>query len=550
MSFAERALAYADGVIAGDIVACEYVNQACKRFISDFENHDFYFDADAAHDACWFLETLTHTKGRWAAKGETIRLEDWQVFVIANIFGWKRKKDDLRRFREVYIEVPRKNGKSILAAGVGLYMFARDGEFGAEIYSGATTEKQAWEVFRPAKIMCQRNEDFCSFYDIEVNAKNLNILSSGSKFEPLIGNPGDGASPSCAIVDEYHEHDKPDLFETMETGMGAREQPIMFVITTSGSNFGGPCYEKRGDIIKILNRNVVDESVFGVIYTLDENDDWDSVESLKKANPNFGVSVSSDFLVQQLDKARRSATKQNSFKTKHLNLWVGARTSWMNMLAWQRQQKALNIEDFKGEKCHIAVDLASKKDVAAISMIFERDGNKYHFGRYYAPEGAAEVNDKYREYEASGHLTLTPGNATDYGYIEEELKRIYKDFDVSEIAFDPFQAQYLMQRMQYSGVEVIEYGQTVRNMSDPMKEMEAEILDGRFFHDGNPVMTWMVGNVVARKDAKDNIFPRKENENSESCKIDGAVAAIMAMGRALMDREQPNPYKDRGILVL
>jgi phage terminase large subunit-like protein len=527
------ALGYARSVGNGKTPACVYVRQACKRFIDDLKRKDIVFDETAAQAACNFIETLPHTKGKWASKKETLRLEPWQKFIICNVFGFKRK-DGTRRFRDVYCEIPRKNGKSAIAAGVGLYMFCADGEFGAEVYSGATTEKQAWEVFRPMKHMVDRTPALRNHYDIESNAKTLVIMSSGSRAEPLIGKPGDGASPSCAIVDEYHEHDSDDLYQTMETGMGSREQPLMFVITTAGSNLGGPCYEKRRDMIRILEGQVQDDSVFAVIYGLDEDDEWDTPEALVKANPNYGVSVNSEFLLSQLETAKRSASKQNHFKTKHLNQWVGARAVWMNMLAWQRQKLA-DPSRFKRSPCHIAVDLASRKDVAVVLTEWKFEDEFYTEQRFYIPESALEENEVYQRH--ADFMTVTPGNMTDQAFIEEEIKSICQGNEVVSIAFDDWQADYMMTRLMDCGLPVVNFNQTVKNMSTPMKEVEASVLDRKLWHDGNPVMTWMMGNVAAKLDAKDNIYPRKENERDPRCKIDGPVALIMAHGRWLSGAE-------------
>ena len=544
MSHAEQALNYAQQVIDGDIPACSLIISACKRFLNDLEKIEtdwpYYFDVEAANKAVNFAELMPHTKGRWASKGETLKAEPWQKFFFCNIFGWKRKSDDLRRFREVYCKIPRKNGKSFLAAAVGNKMFVADGEFGSEVYSGATTEKQAWEVFRPAKLMVQRSEDFKARFDIEVNAKNMCVLSDGSRFEPLVGNPGDGSSPSCAIVDEYHEHATDDLYETMITGMGAREQPLMLVITTAGSNLGGPCYEKEQDAVKVLNGSVEDDTLFALIYGIDEDDEWDDPASLIKANPNYGVSISADFLLQQLNIAKRSATKQNTFRTKHLNQWVGAKSAWMNMLAWRRQQKD-RLEEFRECPLYLAVDLASRKDAAVIAGIFFDGVERFSFERYYAPEAAAEDNEKYRNFAIAGEMVLTPGSQTDQAFIEEEIKNLCQEYDVQGIGFDDWQADYMMTRLMDCGLPVINFNQTVRNMSAPMKELEAQVLDGNFWHAENSCTSWMMGNVVAKIDAKEHIYPRKENDNDKRCKIDGAVALIMAMGLTLAEESQLTP---------
>ncbi len=291
---------YARDVVRGKIVACQFVIQACQRHLDDLmaeksKSFRYRFDKDLAERAAKFIQLLPHTKGEWAFKRMPITLEPWQLFVICCAFGWVNKGSRLRRFREVYTEIPRKNGKSAISAGVALYCFACDNEFGAEVYSGATTEKQAWEVFRPARLMCKRTPMLTEACGIEVNASNMNRPEDGARFEPLIGNPGDGSSPHCAVVDEYHEHATDALYTTMLTGMGARRQPLMWAITTAGYNIEGPCYDKRREVIEMLNGSVPNDELFGIIYTVDEGDDWTDPQVLEKANPNIGVSVIANF---------------------------------------------------------------------------------------------------------------------------------------------------------------------------------------------------------------------------------------------------------------
>jgi len=387
--------------------------------------------------------------------------------------------------------------------------------------------------------MVQRTEELQGSFDIEVNAKTLVILSNGSRFEPIIGKPGDGASPSFYICDEYHEHDDDSQYETMLTGMGARRQPLASIITTAGSNLSGPCYEKRADAIRVLEGAVTDETLFAIIYCADEDDQWDSELALEKANPNLDVSVSREFLLTQMEKARRSASLQNAFRTKHLNQWVGASVSWMNMLAWQRQKlPTLKLDDFRGRRAWIGVDLASKKDLAAISILVPDGDRFYAFCDLFAPEATLDDNVKYRQLR--DWITFTPGNATDYAFIEERLYELCGFFEVQEVAFDPWQAQFLMQRMMARGMPVCEFPHQVRTMSDPMKEVEAMILDGRLFHN-NAALDWMVSNVQTRVDHKENIYPSKgERKNDDKCKIDGVVALIMAMGRYLAAEDTGN----------
>ncbi|MFU2842746.1 terminase large subunit [Pseudomonas aeruginosa] len=544
MTPSDIARQYASDVVGGAIIACRYVKLACQRFLNDLDRQGdddwpYVFDEAKADRAVKFMQLMPHTKGKWSASKSKLVFEPWQVFIEANIFGWVKKDTGKRRFREAYEEIPRKNGKSARLAARGIYLFAADGESGAEVYSGATTEKQAFEVFRPAWMMAHKLENLRNRFGIELSGNQKNpgpmfVMEDMSKFETVIGNPGDGASPHAALVDEYHEHDTDALVDTMQTGMGAREQPLLSIITTAGSNLGGPCYEKRRDVIRILEGQTNDETIFGIIYSIDEDDPWDDPASLIKANPNYGVSVFPDFLLAQLQQAKRSASKQNAFRTKHLNQWVGARTVWMNMLAWQRQKRDFTIADMAGCRCWMALDLASKKDVAALVMLFEKAGQFYCTPRFYAPEAAAEENEKYQNFALEGHLVLTPGSMTDYAFIEADILDLAKQIDLQDSAFDDWQANYLITRLSNTSIPVVDFNQTVKNMSDPMKEVEARVIARTLWHDGNPVMTWMMGNVAAKIDAKENIYPRKENDNDPNCKIDGPVALIMAMGRALV----------------
>lgn len=563
MSHVRDANRYVQDVVDGRVLACKWVRLACRRHLEDLEragtgDFPYEFDEAKANRACAFIELLPHTKGRWAVakpgqKGSTLlKLEPWQKFILCSVFGWVHEGTGFRRFRIVYVCVPRKNGKSGLAAGIGLYMFAADGEYGAEVYSGATSEKQAWEVFRPAKLMAERTPELCEAFGIATNAKNLHIHKNGSRFEPVIGKPGDGASPSCAIIDEYHEHESDELFDTMLTGMGAREQPIELVITTAGENIAGPCYALQSDVQKMLEGTIIDEELFGVVYSVDEDDDWTSEEALRKANPNFDVSVGADFLKSRQAEALRSSRKQGIFKTKHLNIWVQARNAWMNMEAWRRLgDSTLQREDFAGDPCWKALDLANKLDLTADVSVFRREiedePHFYVFGRYYVPEETAQDPDKrhYQGWAADGHLTLTNGSIIDYDAIRDGI--VEDAGEIQELAYDPWSAtQLALQLQEEHGITVVEVPQTVARLSEPMKWLEAMVLDGRIHHDGSPVLTWAMSNVVARVDAKENIYPRKERPEN---KIDPVVSLIMALSRAMLNQTaEKSVYETRGVL--
>jgi len=537
---------YARDVVSGKAPACRFVRAACRRHLDDLSRErlrsfPYRFDKTKAELVCRFIEKQVHVKGKWA--GKPIRLEPWQAFVFCALFGWVEKSTGLRRFRKAYIEVPRKNGKSVIAAGIGNYMLVADKEKGAEVYCGATTEAQAWEVFRPAKQMMDQSPGLKRAFGVDVNAKTMTVLSTASRFAPVIGKPGDGASPSCAIVDEYHEHQAPDLHDTMLTGMGAREQPLMLIITTAGTNLAGPCKAQHDEVVKLLDGLVENDQLFGIIFTIDENDDWTDFDTWKKANPNLGVSVFEDFLRAQLRDACQNAHKQNIIRTKHLNVWCNANTAWMNMLKWNAcADPNITLEQFEGMPCVAALDLASKVDVAALVLLFWKDSKYYAFGKYYLPRDTVDLpqNRHYQGWELEGLLTVTPGAVTDYEYIKEDLRLARTRFDIRSVPYDPFQATQLSTELTAEEFPMVELRPTVLNFSEPMKELEKLVLNRAIFFDGDKVMTWMMSNVVAHYDAKDNIYPRKERPEN---KIDGPVALIMALNMAMRHQnEQPaNP---------
>lgn len=538
---------YARKVVNEKILANEWVTKACARHLADLERGDDYpyrFDKVKAVEAINFIELLPHTKGRWAQKRERLILEPWQLFIVGCLFGWVHKETGLRRFREAYIEVPRKNGKSILAAAIGLYMFVDPTDFGNEVYAGATTEKQAWEVFRPARIMCKNTPDLCDYYGIEVNASNLLRLEDYSKFEPLIGNPGDGASVSLAIVDEFHEHADDRLVSTMQTGMGSRENPLLLIVTTAGSNMAGPCYEKRLEAQKVLSGVFEDERLFSLIYGLDKGDDFRDPENWQKANPNLGVSLSRDFIEAQVGSAIRTASKQNAIKTKHFNIWVGAKTAWLNMEQWRdAADPTLDISDFADCESYVGLDLAVRIDLAARVSLFWRDidgvRHYYAFPHFYLPEDAldtAKNGTTYAGWAADGHIELMDGAEINLAQVQDDILALPETQTVRELVYDPWQATQIAQSVREEGIETVEYRNTVMNMSPPMRELEGALASGRFHHPDNPVFNWNASNVVAAADAKNNLFPRKETNQSHQ-KIDGIVATLFALGRAMHMQE-------------
>lgn len=567
LSYAAAANEYAREVVEGRRLACKWVRLACERHLKDLAREKekawpYKFDPQKAARACRFFGLMPHIKGQWArpvpGQRNRIKLEPWQIFKTCVIFGWVSKTTGYRRFTEAYICIPRKNAKSTWAAAGGVYMLCADGEYGAEVYSGATTEKQAWEVFRPAWRMVRRTPELESIFGVQWAAKSLYIEEDGSRFEPLIGDPGDGASPSCAIIDEFHEHTTANQYDTMKTGMGARSQPLLLVITTAGSNIAGPCHDLQVEAQKVLEGIVENDALFAIIYTIDEGDDWTSEEAILKANPNAGVSVSLEFLRKQVREAVQQASKQNLVKTKHLNIWVGAAQGLFNMEDWAKcGDPSLKIDEFLGQDCYEADDLSAKIDLTARVRVFIRpgkDGKKHYyvFGRYYLPAERA-MDPRFQHYQRwvhEGSLVAIPGTEVDYAVIKRDILADTLRFNVRCIAFDPWSALQLQQELAAELADdiVISIPQQVRFLSDPIKEIEAALSSGRLHHDGDKPLAWAMSNVVGKYDANRNVFPRKEREEN---KIDPAVALIMAISRAMVATpKKKSVYSKRGLLTV
>ena len=550
---------YCRDVKKGKILANEFVILACTRHLDDIteskkKDYPYRFDTDIADNRCRFSELFEHVKGKWA--GMKIHLEPHQVFMECSIWGWVHKDSGLRRFRTAYCEIPRKNGKSLEVALGGLYMISADGEHGAEIYSGATTEKQALEVFRPAWLMADKFPDFVEKYHLSLsgtpkNPTSIYKMGDMSRFELLIGSPGDGASPHCAIIDEYHEHRSSDQYDTMDTGMGAREQPLMYVITTAGNNVAGPCFEMHLKAIKILQGSIVDDTFFTIIFTIDADDDYRDWAVWEKANPNYGVSIMKDYLKRKYTETMNEAGKQNVNLRKHLNVWTNAGTAWMNMVKWGAcKDDSLKLEDFKGVPVYLGLDLASKIDICSVCILVPFERGFACFGKHYLPEETIALpgNDHYVKWVKEGLITETPGARTDFAYIEEDLKRIHADNPILELAFDPRESGYLINNvMDWLEPETcIEITQNPSMMSQPMKELEALVYAKELWHDGSSINSWMMSNVVKKQGRGTGpvkyYYPTKE---TNELKIDWAVSLVMAIGRAMLNTDHmESAYKD------
>ena len=548
---------YARDVLNGKILTCKSIQLACQRHFNDLKislgkDYPYRFDRELAERACRFVQLLPHSSGDLA--GQKLKLEPWQAFAFSSIFGWVTKKTKKRRFREAYIRVARKNGKSFFAAGIGTYMFCADGENSAEVYCGATTMAQAKKVFTPARQMADRLPSLRSKFSISVWVDSL-TRPDGSLFAPIAGKPGDGDSPHCAIIDEYHEHDTDQMYEAMTLGMGARSQPLTLIITTAGTSLESPCYDKDKQVKEMLCGHVPNDRLFGLIYELDEGDDWTDPTNFIKANPNLNVSISYDDLLAEMEVAKQVPRKVNAFKTKRLNIWVSGKAAFYNMTQWHAAaDKSLRYEDFAGEDYYLGLDLAQRLDLNAGVGVFVREieGKKHYYcimPKFWVPEDTvrstdpkiAKTADRYVKFVEMGVLEATDGAEADYREILAsiiDLQDIEK-VRVSEIPIDPSGATALSHELQDHGFEPISIRQDYTNMSPPMKELEAALAGGRFHHDGNPILSWCISNVIGKNvpGSDDIVRPTKGDKQS---KIDGATALFMAIGRAMLNGRASN----------
>jgi phage terminase large subunit-like protein len=548
LGYAARALRYAQAVVAGEIIACKWTRLACERQINDLARSEadpawpWRFDVEAAERPCLLIECLPHIKGKWSSP--TIVLEDWQCFIETTVFGWVHRETGLRRFRFAYTEVPRKNAKSTLTSGNAIYMLAADSEEGAEVYSAATTGDQARIVFDASKAMLRKDSRIAAQFGIGVGEHAIWVRERSSTFKPLNAEAStqDGLNMHFGSVDELHAHKTRHLWDVMATATGSRTQPLLWAITTAGSDRSGICYEQRDYVCKLLQGVIEDDTYFGIVYTIDQDDDWTDEATWAKANPNLGVSVSIDDLRAKCRFAMQMPSAVGNFLTKHLNVWVNADSAWMDMRAWDAcANQALQLQHFTGAECFEGLDLASKVDINSHVRLFERksDGKICVFDTHWLPERAVEesFNSQYEGWKRRELLRVTPGEVVDMDAIEAEILDGCKRFAVQEVGYDPHQATQMVGHMLDAQVPMVEVRPTVLNFSEPMKTLEAWVLKGKLEHNGSPILTWMVSNVVCHRDQKDNIYPRKERAEN---KIDGVVALLIAVNRYLAARVEPS----------
>ena len=551
-----RASAYARNVLAGLVPACRLARLACERFQRDMAAAEggkgpWEFRPARAEAKIALAEMLPHIKGPLA--GQPMRLSGWQCFAYANLFGWYERNTDARRFRQAFIFVPRGNGKSSFVAPIALGMTFCEGEGGAEGFAAAVTRDQARIVFEIAKEMVRRSPKFQQAFGVRTSKDAIYQEASASNFVPISSDAKalDGKNVHVCVLDEIGSHRTPEVYDVMLTGMGKRTHPMMLAISTATGNTAGIGKQQWDYCVRVLQGKDTDERLFALIYTVDDGDDvWDEATWIK-ANPNWGVSVQPDAVRAIMRQARSNPAREAAVMTRHLNVWTGADEALFSMRAWRaRAEPTLRPEDFEGREAHIALDLASKVDLASCAVTFPAtsgDGALSYvtFSQSFLNEQAVleARHASYPGWAAEGFLHVTPGNETDFAVIEDWLLDCCRRFRVLSVAYDPWAATQFAQRMMAQDVPMVEFRATTQNFSEPTKELDAAIHGGRLRHEGDPVLEWAIGNVVGRYDARANVYPRKSREQN---KIDPAIALIMTIGRCMAGAEAESSYNRPG----
>jgi phage terminase large subunit-like protein len=542
---------YISDILSGKIVVSATTKLTFLRHEQDKRlalESGWYFDKKAVERVFDFCTLLNHSpdKKSWVR----FKPEPWQAAVIYILFGWK-KKDGNRRFNYAYIEIPKKNGKTTFAAMFANYLLFFDGEEEGEVYCAATVEKQARICFDKAKRMIEKSPSLATRARVLTN--NVSLQSTGSKMEPLgrDSESMEGINPSGAVIDEYHVFTWKNnfVFENIQSATVNRRQPLVVIITTSGRDKDLPCFEYRNLCIEILSGIKKQNDTFGIIYTLDEGDDWKDPQVWQKANPNWGVSVLPERFEDEFKGAMNSRTKEVAFKTKNLNLWVDAPTVWIPDEKWVACTHGLKYEDLKGHICYAGLDLASHIDINALALFFpDIKGHPALRMFFWIPEDKVrEKEDRvdYSFWSKEGHITITPGGIIDVDQQSEDLLNALKEYKVEGLAYDPYMAHHgIIQNLQKGGFPVARldlYAQSLKNMSAPTKEFERMVTSGIIENFGNPVLRWMLRNVMIFSDINDNIKPDKKRSRE---KIDGIVAAITAIGEYITLTTGASEFKE------
>jgi phage terminase large subunit-like protein len=550
---------YIEGVLNGKVIAGQLVRLAVKRHLLDLQKgkrRGLSFDEARAEKAVEFFQYLKHSKGEWA--GQSFTLSPWEVFIVWVLFGWMNK-NGTRRFRMGYVEVARKNGKSTLGAGIGLKLAFADDEPGAEVYSAATKKDQAIIVHGEATRMVRATEDLAD--SITIFKNSLTRPEKNQKYEPLGADEDtlDGLNVHGAIIDELHAHKTRAVFDLIDTATGARRNPMIFGITTAGTDQtdGSICWEHHVYAEQLLKGIIDDDKYFAFICAMDDKDDWQDERNWYKANPNLGVSKKLEYMRDQANRAAKMPSKLNSFLRLDLNRWTQQVTRWISMELWGKNAGAPIVEsELAGRLCFGGLDLSSVSDLTALVWLFpdpDPAGVCTILCRLWCPKARLtdETNryrDQYEAWEREGWLTATSGNAIDYDTVKAQVLKDAETFQVQELAVDRlFQGYQMSMQLAEEGLTVAACGMGFMSMAAPCAELERRLLGHKLRHGGHPVLRWMANNVSVKEDPAGN---KKPDKSTSQGKIDGIVALLLALDRDMRHQTQASIYETRGLLAL
>lgn len=540
-------------VVEGKHCVCQLVRLACQRHLADLERPGLEFDLKRAMRPIRFIEGFCrHSKGEWA--GKPLVLEPWQRFAVGCLFGWQ--KGGKRRFRTAYIELPRKNGKSTLAAAIGLYLFLADGEPGAEVYTAATTRDQARIVHGEAIRMVRQSAALKRL--VTIHRDNISWAETASRYSPLGAdyNVLDGLNIHGAIIDELHAHRTRALVEVLETGTSARRQPLIIETTTAGTDRLSICREHHDYTEAVLRGTVQDDTWFGLISTTDEGDDWQDPAVWRKANLNYGLTVKEDDLTRKALRAAQVPAAQNAFRRLHLNEWTQQTDRWVDLALWDANNlEPVKEEALKGRVCFGGLDLAAVSDMTAWVLLFPLENGRFAvLARFWVPAAQLDnprnrYREQYRVWAQQGWLRLCRGETINYGQVRQDILADSEAFRIKDLNVDRFfQAHQLAGELEEAGLTVFALSQSMAGMTMGMRELERLLLERRLNHGGNPVLRWNVDNLAVRIDQAGNMMPDKATSQG---KIDGIVALVMAIDRALRHKDAQVPdYASRGVWVI
>ncbi|WDU84217.1 terminase large subunit [Caloramator sp. Dgby_cultured_2] len=565
MTILEELIQYSNDVLEGKIIACEKHKQACKRFLKDVERSktdDFpykWVEEEAQRIVNWF-RLLRHSKGILA--GQPIELNIWQKFVVCNLYGWYHKETGYRRFRKGYIQVGRKNAKSQMMAGIGLYecgvTSSKNNELN-EIYSAGTKRDQSRIIFEEAKLMLNGSplrEYFKVLRTEIVHKKTGSFIKALSKED---GQKGDGTNPQLGLLDEYHQHETTEFYDLFDTGMKARKEPLLLIITTAGVDLNVPCYQQEYKYCSsILDGTVENDSYFVMICELDKDDDISNIENWKKANPivmTYEEGIAG--LKESFEIAREVPEKMRTFLTKNLNVWIQQKENgYMDMEKWRECGQDFDLEMLRGMECIVGIDLSAVLDLTSIGFVFKKDGKYIVLSHSFIPEETLQKKMKtdkvpYDLWVKQGWITVTSGAYVDYQYIKKYIQDMEKKYDwhIREICYDKWNATQFAQEMASEGYTMVEIIQGTKTLSEPTKDFRAQVYAKNIVHNNNPVLTWAISNAVLKVDVNENIMLDKSKSTE---RIDPIAAVIDAYVRAmrLTNFNEKSVYEERGLLML